>query len=207
MGALKAKKVAAAPAAMKAMKAKKVVAVMKAMKAKRVSKISPLVTEEMIMQTRTKELKTFKAADLKELALSKGLEKGSKEALVASLLAFEAKGREAAQAVEVKSQNLVKQMKLDLETKGNDELKELCRTKGLALGGSKPDKVDRLLDVAKKEGQVDKALERLALEERRAELSALDKQTLLAACKKAGVDPLLKELMVERLVQHETMAK
>jgi len=187
--------------------AKKVESIRKTKKAAKKVATKPVVDEKTIVEARTKELKSMLVADLKELALSKGLEKGTKETLVASLLALDAKARENARAQEAKAKEVVKKMKDDLDAMSNDEVKELCRAKQLPLGGSKTDRVARLLDVAKKAGDVEKALLRLAAEERRAELLAMDKSTLLAACKKAGVDPLLKELMVERLVQHETMAK
>jgi len=168
---------------------------------------TPVDDEKTIVEARTKELRSMLVVDLKKLALSKGLEKGNKDSLVAGLLALDAKAREAARAQVAKVKEVIKKMKDDLQAKGNDELKELCRAKQLALGGSKPDKVDRLLDAAKKEGEVEKALHILAVSERRAELLAMDEVALQAACHKVGVNPLLKDIMVERLMLHENMAK
>merc|ERR1711920_942536 len=120
--------------------------------------------------------------------------------MIERLLALEAKAREEARAQEEKVNSVVAEMRKDLNAHGNDALKELCRAKELALGGSKVDKIDRLLEAAKKRGDVEKVLEKKALDVRRTELLALDKDELFKLCQKKGVDPLVKEVMVERII-------
>merc|ERR1719203_1484616 len=126
--------------------------------------------------------------------------------MIESLLSFEAKGRAELRAQEEKVKAVVEKMRADLNSKGNDDLKDLCRAKALALGGSKVDKIDRLLELAKKNGEVQKVLEQIALDARRAELLGLDKDKLQELCQKIGVDPLVKEVMVERIVLAEAKA-
>merc|ERR1711972_982555 len=114
--------------------------------------------------------------------------------------AQEAKAREEARAQEKKVNAVVAEMRKDLSSQGNDTLKELCRAKELALGGSKTDKIDRLLEAAKQGGDVDKVLKQKAMDERRTELLAMGKDGLFDLCQQKGVDPLVKEVMVERIL-------
>merc|ERR1712203_39548 len=111
--------------------------------------------------------------------------------------------REAARVHAEKVKGVVKKMRDELNAKGSDDLKEMCRSKTLALGGSKVDKIARLLEAAEKAGEVQKVLDQMAVDERRAELLAMNKETVLELCQKAGVDPLVKEVMVERLILRE----
>merc|ERR1712039_113954 len=147
-----------------------------------------------------KELNAMYVADLRELTLSKSLEKSDKATMVASLLAFEAKARQEARAQEEKVNEVVAEIRKELEGKGNEALKELCRTQELALGGSKIAKIERLLEAAKKRGDVEKILKKKALDVRRAALLAMGKDGLFALCQQNGVDPLVKEVMVERII-------
>merc|ERR1711972_496966 len=117
------------------------------------------------------------------------LEKGNKASMIERLLALEAKSRQDARIQEEKVEAVVAEMRKDLGAQGNDALKELCREKDLALGGSKVDKIDRLLEVAKQRGEVEKVLEKKALEVRRVELLAMGKEVLFELCQQKGVDP------------------
>merc|ERR1712187_344313 len=150
----------------------------------------------------------------RELVVSKNLEKGDKTSMIDRLIDFEAKEREVARALEAKAREaarihaekvkgVVKNMRAELNAKGNDDLKEMCRSKTLGLGGSKVDKIARLLEVAEKAGEVQQVLDKMALDERRAHLLAMNKDAVLELCQQAGVDPLVKEVMVERLILSE----
>merc|ERR1712113_1259156 len=98
--------------------------------------------------------------------------------MIERLLALEAKARAEVRAQEEKVNSVVAEMRKDLNAQGNDALKELCRAKELALGGSKVDKIDRLLEAAKKRGDIDKVLEKKALDARRTELLTMGKDGL-----------------------------
>merc|ERR1711920_197966 len=109
-------------------------------------------------------------------------------------------------AQEEKVKGVVEKMRADLVAKSNDDVKEMCRAKALALGGSKTDKIDRILELAKTNGEVQKVLDKIALDARRAELLQMEKDGLFDLCHKVGVDPLVKEVMVERIVLAEKKA-
>merc|ERR1712066_654181 len=129
----------------------------------------------------------------------KGLDKGDKTCMIESLLGFEAKARAEVRAQEEKVKGVVDKMRADLMTKSNDDVKEMCREKALALGGSKTERIDRILDLAKKNGEVQKVLDQIALDARRAELLQMEKDGLYKLCQQTGIDPLVKEIMVERI--------
>merc|ERR1711988_1741178 len=126
-----------------------------------------------LVATRTAQLKSMSVADLKELILKKGLEKGLKGEMIQSLLAEEAKEREADRAQAAKRKEVIAEKQKELEGMTIPDLKDLCEAKGLKTGGSKPDKVERLLELAQKDGEIDKILATMARASRRNELAAM----------------------------------
>merc|ERR1712139_279389 len=95
-------------------------------------------------------------------------------------------------------------MQKEFETKTNAALKELCVTKGLAVGGDKDDRIERLVDEAQKVGELDKAVSRNIRNKRKEELMSMDKPAVVKLCEKKGVDPFVKEIMVERIMLLES---
>merc|ERR1712228_151271 len=181
---------------------------MKAMKAKQVSRLrksvaAKVLDEKAIVLAREKELKGMAAADIKELAMSKGLEKGTKTDMIVAILGLEAKAREQIKIREAKVREVVKKISDDIAAKSNDELKEMLGKSNLKLGGSKTDRVDRLVAHAKDAGEVDKILFQMDADERREELTKADKSTLVNMCQQKSIDPFVKEVMIERLVMDE----
>lgn len=141
--------------------------------------------------------------ELKKICETKDLDTGNKDDMVKTLLKHEAKHREAAKAREAQIRVVLAGRRKELQALGIPELKELCEKRGLKLGGNKDDKVERLLNLAKDDGQVDKILAAQARVVRKEELTAMDKADLFKLCGKTGVDPLMKEVMVERILAAE----
>merc|ERR1712060_901105 len=158
-----------------------------------------------VVASREKELKSMDAPSLKNLVLSKHLNAGNKADNIAAVLDAEAKEREAVAKKLKDAQAIASKMKADFAAKGNAELKELCQTKGLKLGGTKDEKVERVFQHAKDSGDVERALAAMEKEKRAAELVAMDKAALFSMCNRMGVDALNKEMMIERIVAHEPL--
>merc|ERR1712032_1090528 len=158
--------------------------------------------EENTVAERRKELKAMDKAALKKLLEGSELEAGLKGEMVEAVLVHEAKGRE-----KLKAQELLIQKGKELQAKSNADLKDLCQEKNLKLGGTKEDRIERLLAIAKQDGEIDKALAGQARDARREELFSMDKTSLVKLCDTAGVDPFVKEVMVERIVLHEDAQK
>jgi hypothetical protein len=207
--AKKAMKATKATNVMKTMKATKVAGkfAKKALGVKRTNGKNGKANEGEVVAARTAELKTMSAGDLKDLVLKKGLQKGLKGEMIESVLAQEAKGREASRAYEAKVRDVTAAKKKEIESKTLTELKELCEAKKLKSGGSKPEKVERLLAAAKQDGEIETILAGMARAERRQGLIALSNVDLQAMCKKSGIDPLMKEVMVDRIIAHEALTK
>merc|ERR1719215_2471018 len=140
---------------------------------------------------------------LKQRLASKGLQTGKKEAMVETLLAHEAKLREAAQAWEFKVGDVLEKKRTELEEKTASELKEMCAAKSLKLGVGKQERVETLLEDAQTRGEVDQIIAAMNKEARRDELLAMDKAAVLKIGEATEVDLLVKEVMVERLLLHE----
>jgi len=207
--------------AKKAMKATKATNVMKTMKAtkaagkfakktlgaKRTNGKKGKADEGEVVAARTAELKTMSVSDLKDLVLKKGLQKALKGEMIESVLAQEAKEREASRAYEAKVRDVTAAKQKEIESKTITELKELCEAKNLKSGGSKPEKVERLLAAAKQDGEIEIILAGMARAARRQGLIALSNVDLQGICKKSGIDPLMKEVMVDRIIAHEALTK
>jgi len=166
-----------------------------------------VIVEEQILAARKAELKKMGSAALKELLISKGLEtagSGRKaDALVDAVLAHEAKCREELCAFEAKVGEVLAKKKEELEGKTNAALKDLCATKGLALGGGKEDRIERLLEEANRDGEVDKMVSKMMRSARQDQLMSMEKVDVLKLCEKMDLDPLTKDIMVERLLAYE----
>lgn len=133
-------------------------------------------------------------------------EKGDlKVEMAKTLVSFEAKARADARANELKAREIVNQMRKDIGSKTNQELKDICVSKGLKPGASKKDRVERIVSRAREDGEVEKVLAAKARDERRDELHALDEKALMELCHKRGVNPLVKAIMVDRLLLSESV--
>lgn len=122
----------------------------------------------------------------------------------------EAKAREEARAHAAKVREVVSKIKKDVGTKTGDELKQLLTGYGLKLTGSKNEKVDRIVARQQEDGEVEKILAAMTRDARKQELLAMDTTALMDMCAKTkGVleDRLVKEIMVDRLVLSEPMAR
>merc|ERR1719329_1548101 len=93
-----------------------------------------------------------------------------------------------------------RKQELDAETAAS--LKELCESKGVKVGVSKEERIERYLEAVRQGGEADAAAV-LNRDKRSVELFALDEKSLVGLCEEASVDPLVKEIMVERLLAHE----
>jgi hypothetical protein len=163
-----------------------------------------LYLQEEAMAAKKNKLRALPIESLNKLVLSRGLELGKKDDMVESLLALEAQTRESAAAYATKFQEVLMKVKEDMESKSPSELKELCTSKGLKAGNAAVERVERLVEAAKECGEVDKMVVSQNRDARRQELIAMDYDSLLKLCSATATDPLLKEVMVERLMAHES---
>lgn len=160
--------------------------------------------QEDAVNARQSELKTKPLQELKELGVRLGLDTGSKDQMIKALLAHEAKCRENLKAFEAKIGEAVDQKKQELEKQSNAALKDLCASKGLAVGGGKDDRIERLLEEAQKDGGLDKIVSMNIRSKRKDELMAMDKPAVLKVCETTGVEATVKHVMVERIIAHES---
>lgn len=180
-------------------------------KTQKVVKASVLSPKELkakdtaLAAQRRKQLKGVKIARLKEMVLGKGLDTGSKEKMIESLIAFEAKSRENIRKHKNNFRDAVGQKREELSAKSNKQLKELLQAYALQTGGAKPERVERLVKTWQEQGEIEKVLAGMAFAARKKELNSMDKEVLYELCRKKGVDALSKEVLVERLLVHESV--
>jgi len=162
--------------------------------------------QEDAVAARKSELLSKSTSDLKDLLLLNGLETGAKDQMVKTMLAHEAKCREELKAFEAKIDQVAADKAKELEGKSNSQLKDMCANKGLEKKGEKNERVERLIEESKKEGAFDKIVSMNNRNKREAELMSMDKPSVLKMCEKKGVDPFVKDIMVERIMSHENEA-
>merc|ERR1712014_434444 len=86
---------------------------------------------------------------------------------------------------------------------GLADLGKLCESIGAKGLKGKPERVKQLLVHWQKNDGVEKALTDIALDERKDELKEMDNVSLRKMCDKAGLDPFVKEVMVDRISKKE----
>jgi hypothetical protein len=159
---------------------------------------------EEVVATRKAELKKMALHDLKSLVTSQGLEAGSKDKMIEAVLAHEAKREEELKLFDKKAEEIEEKRKDELLHKSNAQLKSLCQNSGLALGGGKEDKVERLLEEKRHDGTIDKEVSVTVRYSRKDELMQKTKDEVLSLCDKMEIDPYLKDVMIERLLAYES---
>jgi len=162
--------------------------------------------EGEIYSARKKELKSMYIDDLKKAVTGYGIDVAKKEIMIEAVLAHEAKQRADKREHEAQVREVVVKKKTELEHLSAPDLKKLCDAADIKGQISKKDRVERLLTQWLADGGVNKAFAQMAYEARRAELKAMEKPALRVFCESAGVDPFLKEVMVDRIVKHEVAA-
>jgi len=163
------------------------------------------LVEQSVAAQRRKELKTMSLAKIKGIVVRKGLDLGSKEKMIELVIAEEAKSRANIQRNKSNVRDVVIQKRQEFTGKTNNQLKDLLQAYDLQTGGTKPQRVERLLSTWKEQGEIEKVLAGLAFKARKAELKGMDKNTLYQLCLKKGVDALSKDVLVDRLLVHESV--
>merc|ERR1712228_681441 len=160
-------------------------------------------TQEDKVNARKAEFKSMGLQALKELCANNGLKTASIGEMVTALLAQDAKVREDIRLYDAKFADMLAEKKEELNGKSNNELKELCASKGLKVGIAKEERLERLLEDANKDGEIDQLVARAMRKTRREVLLTTEKKELVQMCETLDADPLAKELMIERILEHE----
>merc|ERR1712187_66331 len=152
---------------------------------------------------RRQELSAMGKEALSDFTVSKGLKKGSIDAMTNGIMELEEKRRAEFSAYECRVDQLMAKKRSELEAMSADELKELCAKKGLRLGLSKDERVTSLISAMREDDEVHETLEKMARAERKTVLAAFEKPALLELCTELNVDPLVPQVMVELVFEHE----
>merc|ERR1711920_369084 len=138
------------------------------------------------------------------LVTKRGAPAGTKEKMIECLLAQERKFREAMAAHECKVQEALAKKKEELEKKSSNELKDLCASKGLPVGASNEVRIERILEETRANGEADNLAAIMKRNARIEDLRTFDIDVLYKLCNEVGADPLMKDVMVERMIAHES---
>lgn len=170
-----------------------------------VSALSDAGLREDIAAARKEYLRTLSAESLQKSLQQNGLQAkaGKVDAMVDAFLAHEANIHEESRMFELVVDEVLAKKKQELDAETAARLKELCESKGVKVGVSKEERIKHYLDALRQDGQADAAAAVLNRDKRSAELFVLNDKSLLSICEEAGVDPLVKEVMVDRLLAHE----
>jgi len=163
-----------------------------------------VVRQEEAAAAKRASLRAMSPDELKQLLASRGLEaSGKKDAMVGALLAHQARKHEELQKYEERAEEVLGKRREELNAMSGVELKELCASKGLKVGASKEERLERLVQSAREGGELEKSIAALCREARRSELLTKERAELLELSESLGVEPLVKEVLVERILAHE----
>merc|ERR1712113_308044 len=153
---------------------------------------------------RKNELMAISSEVMSKLLANRGLPTSkSKNVAVESLLTHEAEIQKNLKAYEAKMVSVVAKKGDELQKKNSKRVKELCVGKGLAASVAKEERVNRLLEVIEQNGELDGVVSKVLRDERKQSLETMDKAALILLCEKLEIDPLVKEVMIERLLSFE----
>jgi len=91
-----------------------------------------------------------------------------------------------------------------MESESNATLKEMCAQKGLAVGGGKEERVARLGEKLREDPTLDAMVSKDLRSKRKQDLMAMEKKDVISLCEKMDIEPWTKEIMVERIIAHES---
>lgn len=153
--------------------------------------------------SRKKELKGMYLDDLKAVATKAGLDMTKKETMIEEILKHEAQQRADLRARKALVREVLISKKEELEALTLPELRQACISQGITGQLTKQARIEVLIKQWQDDDGVDKALAKKAYEKRASDLTAMDKPMLNGLCEAAGIDPVVKELVVERIVRIE----
>merc|ERR1712232_394030 len=162
--------------------------------------------EQELNETRKKELKAMYADELKDIASKKGIQVRTRDEIIEAILKLEIKERQAVRDNEARIRSILEEKKGGLESLGFSELCARCDSAGIVGKLTKEARIEQLLKAWLEADGVAKALARMDRDKRKAELDAMEKKKLRVLSEKAGIDPFVKEVMVERIVKWENAA-
>jgi len=162
------------------------------------------VMKDEALEAKKNGLRAMSTDDLKALLVSKGIDPvAKKEAMVEAVMAYEKKCKEDIELFDQRVAEVLAKKREELDALGNQELLDMCVEQGLKQGTAKKDRLERLLVELQKTGEVEAAVASIARKARRVELLALDTAAVLKLCAKLGVDPVVKSVLVERIMTKE----
>jgi hypothetical protein len=126
--------------------------------------------------------------------------------MMKAVLKHEAKERAETREKEAQIRDAVVEKKAEFEAVSAPELKKLCTAAKIIGNLTKSERIEKLLANWLHEDGVSKTLQDKARQKKEADLAAMDKPTLRKLCDKAGIDPFLKDVLIDRIVRHETAA-
>merc|ERR1712039_785648 len=163
-----------------------------------------LAKEEQAIEERKHELKAMGMKELKQLLTTHGLEApGKVPDMVTAVLKYEQRVQEEIRAYEAKVKEMTEQKKDEFERMSLNDLKQLLVAKGLKAGVGKTDRAQRLAEEAQKDGSIAKKVSQLTRVERKQQLLAMEKPAVLDLCSELDIDPLMKDVMVQRIMSYE----
>jgi len=162
--------------------------------------------EEETTVARKKELKATSVDDLKTIASNKGLDIGNKLVMVEMILTHEAQERANIREQKAQVRQVLVAKKEALEALGMPELRDACVSFGITGQLTKQARVEMVIKRWQEDDGVDKALSQIAYDKRRAGLELMPNSDLRSLCETVGINPFVKELVVERVVRAENKA-
>merc|ERR1719221_154587 len=172
-----------------------------------VDSLMVVLAEEEATAARRAKLRALSPDELKKLLVARKVDHSKslkRDGMIDALFAHEVQVRKELEAYEARAVEVEARKKEELQARSATELKETCAKKSLKLGVGKDDRIATLIEAARADGEVDKLVASAVRDARKEELLGMDKAALKELCDQAGVDAMVKDVVVERLLTFES---
>merc|ERR1712087_837045 len=127
-----------------------------------------------------------------------------KDAMISAIFEHDEKTKKEIDARKARVAEVEAKKREELQGHTGNELKDMCAAKGLKLGKNGDERIATLLEAAHADGEIDRLVTATMRDARKDELLAMDKEALKALCDPAGIDVMVKDVVVERILSYES---
>merc|ERR1740121_2732975 len=171
-----------------------------------VDTLMSITSQEEALAARRTKLRALGIEELRKLLNERKVEAKAtkKDAMITAIFEADVKACKDLEAHKVRQQQQEAKKKEELQKHTANELKDMCQAKGLRLGKNGDERVAVLLEAARADGEIDRLVASAMRDERKDELSNMSKEQLKELCEPAGVDVMVKDVVVERILAYES---
>jgi hypothetical protein len=174
-------------------------------KSELVETLMAITKQEEALAARRTKLRALGIDELRSMLTERNVKAPQKkDAMISAIFEHDERTQREVEAHKARAMEMEAKKKEELQGHSANELKDMCAAKGLRLGRNGDERVATLLEAARADGEIDRLVTAAMRDARKDELLAMDKEALKALCDPAGIDVMVKDVVIERILSHES---